>query len=51
MSYERARQTVRTLLRRKIPTRTERLMAPVMWDSISRNPTSIKAFGYDIVKT
>jgi len=52
LSYERARQAVRAILRRNITSRVDRLAAPdVIWDGISRNPSSIKAFGYDIVKT
>jgi hypothetical protein len=47
-SYERARQWVRSKLRRTVTNHMDR--ASVMWDGISRNPPRISDFGYSIRK-
>lgn len=46
-SYERARQAIRKYLRRQY-TGQARYTLPGVWDSISRNPTNLRALGFRI---
>lgn len=47
-SYERARQAVRKYMRKTIKG-TARFNYDGLWDTISRNPTSLSAAGFRIV--
>lgn len=49
-TWEAARAAVRKIIRAKEKDTPESVKAALGWDSISRNPSSIKDFGYQIVK-
>jgi hypothetical protein len=50
LSYEAARQWIRSFLRTQVKGGM-RFAGPGMWDSVSRNPTNLTAYGFRIEKT
>lgn len=49
-TYERARQAARRMIRAKEKDTPEAVKNANLWDTISRNPPSIRDWGYEIVK-
>lgn len=47
-SYDQARIEARKLVRKAV--KQGRALRKGLWDSVSRNPTSLKAYGYRIVR-
>ena len=48
ITYEMARRAVRAAIRRAV--RKGKAVRQGMWDGVSRNPTGLRAYGYEIVK-